>query len=314
MLRRARVLLAVAMLLQWGCDGGSTEPNGQESLLDVMPMCQAGCVETDPSPSYPGYFLGSEASHFVCLDGAHTDADLDGLSDYCEKLLAGRFAPELWWRYPEDNIGNEPRWVAQPIDSGRVRLAYLPAYYKDWGGQTMLCNIPFAHSLCLPHNGDAEVITLDVYYNAAKQHWILDRALLSGHGVNYLYQRGVKAYPIQFTYPTKPGGYPRVWIARGKHANYPDETTCDDGSYFHTDTCEGNNTATRLFASATRNLGSRDAPFADCVASVNPSYAYYGAGRTECYWTSKSFRGWVPDSVGGGQSGTYSTILTGLGF
>jgi hypothetical protein len=240
---------------------------------------------------------------------------MDGLSDFCEKNLAERFAPELFWHYPADNIGGEPRWAAQPIDSGRVRIAYLPAYYFDYGGQSAACNVPFAHAACEPHNGDSELFVLDVYYNAAKQHWILDRALLSVHTYLTVFARSApQRYPPQLTYPNKDGGYPRVWIARGKHANYPSQAICDMGGMLAVDTCEGNNTATRLLALATRNLGSRHAQFADCVSSANPSYMYYGSGRNECFWTSSAFRGWVPLTVGGGSSGMYSAVLAEVGF
>ena len=49
--------------------------------------------------------------------------------------------------------------------------------------------------------------------------------------------------------------------------------------------------------------------------SANPDYEFYGAGRVECYWTWKLFRGWVPDSVGGGDSeAAYTDHLSYFGF
>ena len=56
----------------------------------------------------------------------------------------------------------------------------------------------------------------------------------------------------------------------------------------------------RLAWSDSWNIGSLSHPFVYSVASRDPSYEYYGGGRTECYWAEKMFRGWVPDNIGGG--------------
>ena len=55
-------------------------------------------------------------------------------------------------------------------------------------------------------------------------------------------------------------------------------------------------------------------PFVNSVTSRDPSYEYYGGGRTECYWTEKSFRGWVPDNIGGWEASSYLGKLIHFGF
>jgi hypothetical protein len=77
-----------------------------------------------------------------------------------------------------------------------------------------------------------------------------------------------------------------------------------------------NNASARVAAGAYLNIGSRaqTGTSSDCMASSNPLYQYYGSGRTECYWTTKRFRGWIPYSIGGADSDPYSPILSSMGF
>lgn len=130
------------------------------------------------------------------------------------------------------------------------------------------------------------------------------------------YPSGTDAYPLALSYPGKLGGYPRVYVSVGKHASYGSIDECNDGGTFGSDTCIGVNAGVRVAAGTTLNIGSRavHAASQDCMASSNPSYLYYGAGRTECYWTDKRFQGWIPDSVGGDNSDSYSPKLSTWGF
>ena len=281
----------------------------------VGPLCQLGCTETDPFPNAPGVFLGSGVTPDACLDG--TDSDVDGLENFCEKTLAAAFAPELYY-YSGDNVGREPHWVARPVGEDEVEIGYLISYYRDEGSQAWLCNQPppFHHWSCEGHNGDSEAIFLDVYYNWSTLHWVLDEAFYSQHTSYGVFTRGANPYPTQLSYPGHVGGYPRAYVSQGKHANYVSIASCNSGGAFGTDSCESVNTAARVAAGASLDLGSRShhSVAQNCMVSSNPSYQYYGAGRQECYWTSQPFRGWIPTSVGGAEAGPYSTRLQERGF
>jgi hypothetical protein len=124
---RFRTALAILMLgsvppLITACSEGSltpaedtSQPVVNASSGGIGPLCQLGCVETDPDPESAGVFLGSGVTDEVCFAGGQTDTDLDGLSTFCEKILAGAFAPELWYA-SNDDVGGEPHWVARPLN------------------------------------------------------------------------------------------------------------------------------------------------------------------------------------------------------
>lgn len=291
----------------------SVESTGAE--LDVLPFCQLGCQDVDPNPSAYGVFLGDSITSDHCLEGdSWTDADGDSVADYCEKLVALAFAPELNWSYTYDDIRREPYWVAGEGDLTSIRVGYLLSYYYDLGSDHGICTVPGAHYLCLPHNGDSEAVFFDIKYNATTKHWVLREAWYLQHGTPVFYQVGTKGYAQGLSYPTHQGAHPRIFVAEDKHASYGQLSQCNGGGQFGTDTCANTNQAERLVISDAWNIGSRQAPFIDCVASRNPAYEFYGSGRTECFWTVKDFRGWVPDSIGGGYAGKYSDILDERGF
>lgn len=248
----------------------------------------------DPAPSAPGIFLGSDApgpgAAGGCFDHAQPDADRDGLSDGCEVALAAAFAPELAYN-TSDSLGREERWAAIPwtVADGTqgVRLAYLLSYYIDLG--TVGCTDGLV--ACGGHYGDSEAIWLDLAYDPASRHWVLDRAEYSEHADAAVVTRDSAGYPTALEYPVHAGGYPRAYVARQKHANYATEAMCDAGQ-FGADECRSNATARVRAGGATAgpgsNLGSRAVRLEDCVPSVNPVLA----GRTECYWTVRPFGGW----------------------
>ena len=308
---------ALGLLIASACSEPTSNQPLEPPLAKVIePNCQLGCTEPDPNPAAPGVFLGSGVTQGVCTNGSQTDADADGLSDFCEKNLAARFAPEMnYYRY--DDVRREPRWAARWAPTlavgPRVRIAYLFSYYRDLGSHTAACSVPGPHYACLPHNGDSELVVLDVYYNATTEHWVLGEASYSQHTSFPMYVSGPKGYP-PMEYPSKPGTYPRVYIAEGKHANYKSLSDCNNGGFAGADTCTQVNTAELITAPAGQNLGSRNARFIDCVVSQNSAYEYYGSGKQECYWTVKRFRGWVPTTVGGGDAEDYSARLSRFGF
>jgi hypothetical protein len=325
MYRLYRWALSLAVVAAAAC----AEPTEQESVpsniaLDNTPTCLPGCTETDPFPDSAGVYLSSFVTPLACFEGTSTDADLDGMVDRCERDLAQAFAPQLF-HYKYDDVRREPYWVANgntwgwpaPLyaGGGDVRIVYLLSYYEDLGSSSAACVPPFS-GICAPHHGDSEWIALDLYYKANTKHWLLKGALLSQHeGAFGVPTPSGQQYPTAFFYPGKAGTYPRVWVAQGKHANYTSRNSCNSGAQFNTDTCVNNNTAVRVEYSGAYNLGSRSMPLKNCVVSRNPTWQWYGTGKTECYWNDGDvFRAWYPDNIGGGSSGYHSDILEPLGF
>jgi hypothetical protein len=255
---------------------------------------------TDPAPSAPGIFLGTDVTNTACF-GAVGDADNDNLLNRCETALAAAFAPELNYA-SSDDTRRQPHWAARPLSGGRVRLAYLLSLYRDLG--TVGCTLGVI--LCGGHYGDSEILVLDVYYHGNTKHWLLDQAVYSAHGVYNWYPRLFAAYP-SMNYPAKSGGYPRAFLSLRKHAGYRSDRECDAGE-LGLDECT-TDTRVRVAAGASLDLGSRalHAASQDCVAGATVATA----GRTECYWTERAFGGWQ----GRTPKGTaYSSILGFFGF
>lgn len=329
------VVIACATLVGLGC-GERIEPVGPQedarlSLIDggVSPNTTIiGCEMdpecsgvTDPSPTAPGYWLGSSVTPDACFfNEMATDGDMDDLADYCEEILAWRFRPEM--RYASgDYVAREPRWVARRHGPDRVLVAYLFAYYRDLGSNAWGCPVPGRPDLCASHVGDSELLVLRIRYSDGTQHWITEESWFSQHGEYEYARRDQETYPTmsfagnQLEYPDRPGGYLRTYVALRKHANYYTVASCNAGGTFGSDTCVGGDTSVRLEAGSYANLGSRSSPFIDCIVAEDPQHPYYGSGREECFWTDTQwFRGWFPESVGGPTADPYNAFLAGFGF
>lgn len=283
----------------------------------IVPMCQLGCMDSTPNPEAPGIYLGSGVTPELCIGGGQSDHDGDGLSTYCESNLAAAFAPELRYEWG-DEVGREPYWAARPasaVDASTVTIAYLISYYLDTGSTAWGCSVPPGNYLCPGHNGDSEAIVLVVSYNDDTENWVLSRAHYSQHTTYGFYKLGAQGYPSGLTYPGRPGGYPRAYVAVGKHANYNSISACNNGAFAATDDCSHVDTSERIFVSAAYNVGSSTIQLIDCVPSRDPGYIYYGGGRQECYWSSGNFRGWIPTSIGGTSAEPgYGSRLSAFGF
>jgi hypothetical protein len=319
------LLLALAAVLLSSCSptgdaGGPTDPTDQEpEFARVGADCLPGCTDTDPNVNAPGYFMTSAVTGNACALTTSTDLDRDGLVDRCERDLAVAFAPELYY-YNADEVGREPKWVARWLTKfSTVRIGYLLSYYRDAGNGSFGCDtFGWLDPSCGGHHGDSESIFLDVTYNTTTRHWVLTTAFYSAHESVLRYDgiTGRKLTPYKLFYPDHPQGYPRAWVAQGKHANYSGKVECENGGTGGSDTCDRNNAAARVVAFGQYNLGSRATHTAaqDSTPSLNPAYQYYGQGRYEAYWTNKQFAGWVPNSVSGLRSSAYSPTLSSMGF
>jgi hypothetical protein len=315
-----RILVALsgslAFALFTACSDNSTPTQPDFGKIGIE--CQVGCIDPPPDTvSNPiGYFLGSGVTGTVCFNGSQTDTDGDQLSDFCEKNLALAFAPYLKYTRSDD-IGREPKWVAMWLKSGtNVRIAYLLSYYNDWGPVTMACNTNILdlinRELCSGHNGDSEIIALNVSYNPATQRWVLDSAFYSAHGLYHKYLKTAKGYPAMEYYSVQ-GGAPYSYVSYQKHANYRSFADCDKaeflGGIIVQDICDPQ-AVVRVDAGGQLNLGSRAHQLLNCTTSGNPIYA--GSGRSECYWTdTQKFNGWHKGSP---SATPYSPLLSTLGF
>lgn len=161
------ILLAACTAVE---PGVGPESASGPALVNIVPMCQLGCVDVDPSPDSSGIFIGASNPEQCAAD---TDSDQDGLTDFCEKNLAQAFAPELRF-WSADEMGREPKWAARWLDPGQttVRVIYLISYYRDAGGSAWVCSMPtpWWTESCFGHNGDSEVVALDVTYHAESSH------------------------------------------------------------------------------------------------------------------------------------------------
>jgi hypothetical protein len=307
----------------------------------ITPRCVEGCNDPDPDPDAVGYFLPGLENQFAhCSDG-DIDLDQDGLDDGCELALALAFAPQMSFAYGDD-VNREPRWAAQWLDgdpgSYTVRIAYLHSYWSDMGLHTgaihAACLALGGGFQCGPHAGDSEWITLDVRYQPSSQHWFVTAAKFSAHDwhVPFTMQSdsnlissslwdtgtlGWNAAPLIF--PDKRGGFPLVYAADRKHANYPTISYCDShgaivkGVRTNLDSCDGQRYLARLEVIPNRNIGSRHAAFLDCVGTTRPDHPTFASGKQECYWTDQKFAGWYPAHPDV-SSTAYSVVLSDLGF
>jgi hypothetical protein len=142
-------------------------------------------------------------------------------------------------------------------------------------------------------------VALTIYYHAKSAHWLVHSIHLSHHGGYLLGTRSTLPYPSGIQW-SKLGARPIIWVASGKHANYPSQGACDAGTgggflldvIFSFDSCEGNNAFFSLSAPASRNVGSARVRMIDCVKSQN---LFYQDNDQECFWSSARFTGWQLD-------------------
>lgn len=258
---------------------------------------------------------------------ASGDADADGLSDDCEQALAAAFAPELVADAADCLWDADARggarlrggylYAVAPMQGGRVRIAYLPAYFRDcgWSGGARLLRLGRRRA----HGGDSEMIAVDAE-QVAGSGWEAVGVFTSAHcggraGAGCRWWRGQELGALDWA--GRPGrGAPRVWVARDKHAHYPTRTTCERGHH-RQERCAAGATARRFrfpVVSAEQNIGSRERPAmpgAGCVPAAALPLGARGAApdAVECLWSdSAPFRGWQAGSTGRAPT-SYGAVL-----
>jgi len=316
MSRRIVIASGLALFLLIACrsDGPSTtEPI---SAMQCLPeTCGSGggggggggggYPTSDPDPSAPGIWVGINMGLSRCYSptGAGiNDVDQDRLDDWCEKWIAYDFRPSLRPSYYDCDLRSEPAWGVKYLPaSGIIRVGYWLSYYNDCGSDAWECNWSgWWQTECMGHDGDSEFIVVDLRYNAPTDHYVLQRAFMSAHyGTGSFTDYSTNLDYTWLEFPDKPQGYPRVWVAHGKHGNYPRQGLCNSGALFGTDTCEDNTSEYRMDFVWNRNVGSPGYHMLNCTLA-KPEMQYFRPG-TECYWDAydpnqqpppKRFFGW----------------------
>lgn len=305
---RARwMFLTVPILFFVSCDTptettGSSDPTFKKPIPTPMkqscydpddPLCLPGPSPDDPDPDAPGYFIGPDYNMDHCTQS--NDFDYDGFDDNCEYRIARRFAPLLATVVaPYDDTSAEPYWVAEYEEnlpggpfSGGLKVMYLLSYHEDLGtrveGQTLYA-----------HKGDSEFVVLWIGFREATQHWELTWAYYAAHHGEPGESDFVGAARL-LEFPDQYYGYPRIWVAKSKHASYISRDACNAGGLLGFDACETNQDDRRVEVLQERNLGSGEHRFLNCVTTTESSpYTYPG---TECFWhdpinTTYEFCGW----------------------
>lgn len=313
--RRPVSWLPLTVLVALVLSGCSDDPTSPAPIIKPSFATDAYCAlyphlcspsEPDEEPSAPGYYGGPITDKYCAgQSGGINDADEDLLADECELWLAIRFAPKMVYDRADD-VRRESYWAAKPVKVGLVRVFYALGYYFDLG-TTADCIIL---SACNGHSGDSEYIYLDLRYNPTAKHWYLVGGRLSVHTTYITLTPGSAGYPTSVAYPNVLGGYPQIFVARQKHANYPSRALCNSGSFLSTDDCSSNDQSFRPEVLTHRNLGSSWHRLVNKVAST---YSFYqNPVRYEYMWTSLYFYGWQLDHTTHAKG--YGEILRPLGF
>ncbi len=294
--RRLALSALLSLTLLLSCDGDVQDPTHTISAMQCMPErspCGGGgggegsFPRTDPRPDAPGLWLGMNMGLARCYSPTGrgiNDVDSDGLDEWCEQWIANSFRPALRTNPEDCDLRSEPAWgVKYFFASGIIRVGYFLSYYNDCGNHHVPgCRIsqPASHR-CTGHDGDSEFIVLDLTYDAVTDHYLVQRAFTSAHyGEDHDYSMNVDDTRLEF--PEKPQGYPRIWVALGKHANYPTGDLCNSGARFNADSCEGNSVETRMEFIWGRNIGSPIYQMLDCTPA-KPEMQVFRPG-IECYW------------------------------
>lgn len=146
------------------------------------------CDTEDLCPTCDGLFNGWGDVH--CYLTPFWDPDNDGVDNGCENALAATFAPQMIftvdcdWDYGIGRMGGEYYFAVErkPSSPGfLVRIAYLPAYYRDCGVPAQRISLCHLFASCNPHTGDSEFMIVDVKYEPSSNHWVTQTVFLSAH-------------------------------------------------------------------------------------------------------------------------------------
>lgn len=297
----------------YGASSSPCDPAYENALQDCVDEPGYG---TGYHPPPVGYDIGMD--WMACLTPG-TDVDIDGMDDNCEHQLAVAFAPGLQvdgsecnWDGALGRVGGEYYYGVQLINPGngsRVRIVYLPAYYKD-------CGYTFDAHLD-SHEGDSEFIIVDLGFraltSAEQPTWQFLQAFLSAHcGAEFLgLEVGSECQWWDAGYWEREGrwvdsrryGAPVVWVASGKHSNYYSKEHCSASEtklQSWARGCSTNGTFRRFpVVGSWQNIGSIRNPLVN-VTGPRWGSQHASMARTEAFWNEfEKFYGWQDSRSGG---------------
>lgn len=282
-------MLASAVLFA-GCENLPSAPaiEPQRGIQAMICEMNPDCTPSgDPDPTGAGYYYPTLTWEY-CTDEFINDVDHDGLDDSCEQAFAQKFAPLLSTDPADQDLTREPHWAAALELTGRVKIMYMLGYYRDNGTEDVCPE--FDPDKCLPHAGDSEFIYVEIEYNWANSHWSLVETTLSAHWGD-IGNSSERVFANNLEFPAKYGGYPRVYVAVDKHANYKSRSACNDGAILWADDCTNTVDNSRVFVGGYRNIGSNSGRIIDQSTSSRPGYT-----GVEYFWSATYFCGWQPSS------------------
>lgn len=229
------------------------------------PHCINEPPPEDPCPDCPGVYLGEQINPSSCTDSTIGDPDQDGLDSWCEYQIARSFRPLLSTNYYDKDLSREPYWAVRLGEhSNWVTVIYLFGYHQD-NGNDFGCP-QTSPGYCDGHFGDSEFIVMTIAYGNINDHWALEQAFLSAHW-NTSVNSSEHVLHDELSYPSNRRWYPRIYVARDKHANYKSKDACNAGALW-TDTCVNNLDDVRFAINRYRNVGSRNGQLIDRVGTT----------------------------------------------
>jgi hypothetical protein len=174
-----------------------------------------------------------------------------------------------------------------------MRIAYLPAYYRDLGAVSSV-----GWAVDQGHPGDSEYMVVDLIYD--QHHWQTNGVFLSAHCGSQVgpfstnpYCKGYGYDALEFVDGVYRGA-PVVYVADGTNANYPSVALCDGGTYY-LDSCAASS-PTRFPVSFDFNIGSSTSNPGRVTARRTPNIGITDPNRVECIWCLYTpFGGWQQD-------------------
>lgn len=228
-----------------------------------------------------------DEGHVPFEERCDPDLDADTLSDVQEHVIAQELAPTLLFGNDESFPTRESHWAVAPTTDGGVTAYYALAYHEDGGDGVF-------HTL--RHLGDTEFIVVAVDGEGAvwvylSAHWAASTDASAWYSID-AFEIDIERGPSHVI----------VWVGENKHANYPDDATCERGAY-RTDSCS-RGWVEPVDVRPDRNLGQSWAPFVDQV-----DLTIGGTVRTEWFWTESRFCGWQVASLDDAERGDCTELV-----
>lgn len=284
---------------------GNTISNREEEL-----SIQSTCP-TDPATGLPyencepdgsgvdpgGYWLSQSYSSCTTTAG-HPDADQDGLRDDCEVEIVKAFAPMLKFDIGEQHWSRDPHWSAIRVTVNGVQMVqvfYLVAYHRDPGDPAFGT---------YAHDGDSEFLIVFVQDITGTGRWALTQMTYSAHWHQAWDRTHENLSYAEVEYVDTYRGRPRSWVSEGKHANYPNQGSCN-GNFDDCANPQADTPLTPGWTLDTRNIGNRTL---GVPLFTNPCATILSQPYSECFWTDDTFRGWQTENGGG--AGGYTASLS----